>query len=214
MTILYTLYHNSYIDIRHIKNKTGVTLYINLTNRCPCACTFCLRQTKEMMENNSLWLDKEPEVQEVLNELSTYDLHQFKECVFCGFGEPTERLDDLLAIAKHLKEVYPHLPIRINTNGLTNLIYKTDITPRLYRFIDTVSISLNAPTAKEYLELTRSCFGMNSFEEMLDFAFKCKTYVPQVILTVVDIIGEEKIKQCQTIANQLGLYLRVRPFEK
>ncbi|WP_041138440.1 TatD family nuclease-associated radical SAM protein [Beduini massiliensis] len=214
MTILYTLYNNSYIDIRHIQNKKDVSLYINLTNRCPCACTFCLRQTKEMMKDNSLWLETEPTVQEVINELSRYDLTLFKECVFCGFGEPTERLDDLLTIAAHLKQTCPYLPVRINTNGLANLMYATDITPRLKGIIDIISISLNAPSAKEYLELTRSRFGMASFEGMLDFAVKCKSYVPVVAVTIVDIIGEEKIRQCQEIADQLGLSLRVRPFEE
>lgn len=214
MTILYTLYHNSYIDIQHIQHKKDIRFYVNLTNRCPCACTFCLRQTKEMMKDNSLWLAKESTVKEVIKELSKYDLTLFKECVFCGFGEPTERLDDLLDIAAYLKQACPQLPIRINTNGLANLMYETDITPRLKGLIDTVSISLNAPTAKEYFELTRSRFGIPSFEGMLDFAVKCKRYVPHVIVTVVDIIGEEKISQCQSIADRLGLYLRVRPFEE
>ncbi|MFQ9924334.1 MAG: TatD family nuclease-associated radical SAM protein [Beduini sp.] len=214
MTILYTLYNNSYIDIVHIQNKKGISFYINLTNRCPCECTFCLRQTKEMMKDNSLWLKKEPTTKEVIEELSNYDLTLFKECVFCGFGEPTERLDDLLNIAAYLKQTCPKLSIRINTNGLANLIYETDITPRLKGLIDTISISLNAPTAKEYFELTRSRFGIASFEGMLDFAVKCKRYVPHVIVTVVDIIGEKKISQCQSIADRLGLYLRVRPFEE
>lgn len=214
MTILYTLHNNSYIDIQHIQNKKGISLYVNLTNRCPCACTFCLRQTKEMMKDNSLWLEKEPTTKEVIKELSNYDLTLFKECVFCGFGEPTERLDDLLIIADYLKQTYPLLPVRINTNGLANLMYETDITPRLKGLIDTVSISLNAPTAKEYFELTLSRFGTASFEGMLDFAVKCKRYVPHVIVSVVDIIGEEKISQCQSIADRLGLYLRVRPFEE
>ncbi len=214
MTILYTLYNNSYIDIAHIQNKKDISFYINLTNRCPCECTFCLRQTKEMMKDNSLWLKKEPTTKEVIEELSNYDLTLFKECVFCGFGEPTERLDDLLDIAAYLKQTCTKLSIRINTNGLSNLIYETDITPRLKGLIDTVSISLNAPTAKEYLKLTRSRFGIASFEGMLDFAVKCKRYVPHVIMTVVDIIGEEKISQCQSIADRLGLYLRVRPFEE
>ena len=94
--ILYTLYKNSYIDISHLESTKGITCYVNSTNRCTCSCTFCLRQTKEMIENNSLWLKKEPTVEEIKAEFDKYDLNDFKEVVFCGFGEPLMRHDDLM----------------------------------------------------------------------------------------------------------------------
>ena len=94
--ILYTLYKNSYIDIAHLESTKGITCYVNSTNRCTCSCTFCLRQTKEMIENNSLWLKKEPTVEEIKAEFDKYDLNDFKEVVFCGFGEPLMRHDDLM----------------------------------------------------------------------------------------------------------------------
>lgn len=95
MTILYTLYKNTYIDLSHLDSTKGVTCYVNTTNRCPCACTFCLRQTKEMMENNSLWLKEEPSKEMIIEEFKKYNLNDFKEIVFCGFGEPMERWDDI-----------------------------------------------------------------------------------------------------------------------
>lgn len=212
--ILYTLHENSYIDISQLDSLEGVHVYVNLTNRCPCACTFCLRQTKEMLESNTLWLDQEPTVNEVIKEFQRYDLDDFAEVVFCGFGEPLQRVDDVIQIAGILKLYRQDLPIRVNTNGLANLIHKRDVTPMMKGRIDTVSISLNAPDAKEYLELTRSCFGLESFQAMLDFAKSCLQYVPHVVLSVVDIIGEEKIKKCQSICDELGVTLRVRPFEE
>jgi len=212
--ILYTLDGNGYIDIGNLKSQEDISVYVNLTNRCPCACTFCLRQTKEMREGNTLWLKEEPTVDEVIKEFQKYDLDDFKEVVFCGFGEPIERIDDIIQIAGILKLYRRDLPIRINTNGLGNLIHKKDITPLLKGRIDTVSISLNAPDEKEYYELTRSRFGIQSFQAMLEFASLCKQYVPKVVLTVVDIIGEEKIKKCQKICDDLGVTLRVRPFEE
>ncbi|WP_050636520.1 TIGR04100 family radical SAM protein [Candidatus Stoquefichus sp. SB1] len=212
--ILYTLYENSYIDIAHLETLKDVHVYVNLTNRCPCACTFCLRQTKEMLESNSLWLEREPSVDEVIQEFQKYDLDDFAEVIFCGFGEPLERVDDVVQIAGILKLYRRDLPIRINTNGLANLIHKRDITPELKGRIDTISISLNAPDAKEYYELTRSRFGIESFQAMLDFTVLSKQYVPHVVLTVVDIIGSEKIAQCQSLCDELGVTLRVRPFEE
>ena len=212
--ILYTLHGNGYQDIAQLSSCQGATVYVNLTNRCPCACTFCLRQTKEMEEGHSLWLKKEPTVEEVIQEFQKYDLDDFKEVVFCGFGEPLERVEDVVQIAGILKHFRRDLPIRINTNGLANLIHQRDVTPELKGRIDTVSISLNAPDAGEYDALTRSRFGKESFQALLDFASLCRQYVPHVVMTVVDIIGDEKIQRCQAICDELGVKLRVRPFEE
>lgn len=212
--ILYTLYKNSYIDIQNLESTQGITCYVNSTNQCTCSCTFCLRQTKEMMEGNTLWLKKEPSVEEIINEFEKYDLHDFKEIVFCGFGEPLIRHDDLMQVAKYLKQKRPDIKIRVNTNGLSSLYHKRDITSEFEGLLDTVSISLNASNKEEYLRLTRSRYGIASFDEMLDFTKKCKAYVPHVVLTVVDIIGQEEIEKCQKIADEIGVTLRVRPFEE
>jgi len=214
MTILYTLYKNTYIDLSHLDSTKGVTCYVNTTNRCPCACTFCLRQTKEMMENNSLWLKEEPSKEMIIEEFKKYDLNDFNEIVFCGFGEPMERWDDIKEVIDYIRNTKKDMKIRINTNGLANDIYGRDVTPEYKGRFDTVSISLNAPTKEEFLELTRSKFGISSFDDMLDFAKMCKAYVPNVVLTVVDIIGEEKIEACQKITDEIGVTLRVRPFEE
>ncbi|WP_373154724.1 TatD family nuclease-associated radical SAM protein [Clostridium sp. AUH-JLR23] len=212
--ILYTIHGNGYQDISELASLEDVTVYVNLTNRCPCACTFCLRQTKEMEEGHSLWLEEEPTVEDVIKEFQKYDLDDFHEVVFCGFGEPLERVEDVIQIAGILKHFRRDLPIRVNTNGLACLIHQRDVTPEFKGRIDTVSISLNAPDAKEYDALTRSRFGIKSFQAMLDFAKSCREYVPFVVMSVVDIIGEEKIKKCQAICDDLGVTLRVRPFEE
>ena len=214
MVILYALAGNSYIDIKDLDDYQGITCYVNSTNRCNCACTFCLRNTKEMSESNSLWLKEEPDVKRIIDEFEKYDLNAFKEVVFCGFGEPLLRHDDLMEVARYLKNKRSDLMIRINTNGLASVSAKRDITPDFKDLIDTVSISLNAPDKQEYYQLTRASFGIDSFDYMLDFAKKCKKYVPNVVLTVVDIIGEEKIAACKKIADDIGVKLRVRPFEE
>lgn len=199
MTILYRVHHN---------------LYVNLTNRCPCACTFCLRQTRDEMEHSgSLWLDHEPSVEEVLKAFSETDLTAYKEIVFCGFGEPTERLTDLLLIANHLKKTYPN-PIRINTNGLGSLVNGRDITPELAGRIDSLSISLNTPDKERYFELTKSKFGIGSFDAILDFAKKATAYVPSVAMTTVaTTITKEEETLCQAICDSLGVTYRIRPWE-
>ncbi|HJA72452.1 MAG TPA: TIGR04100 family radical SAM protein [Candidatus Lachnoclostridium stercoravium] len=199
MTILYEVYNN---------------LYVNMTNRCPCACTFCLRQTRdEMNHSGSLWLEREPSVEEVKEEFKKFDMTKYKELVFCGFGEPTERLDDMLQVAAFAKEQF-HIKTRINTNGLGSLVNGRDIAPELEGKIDTVSISLNTPNAQRFLELTRSKFGEGSFQAMLDFAKEARKYVPHVVLTTVDTtLTKEEEQECQKICDDLGVTYRIRPWE-
>ena len=204
-----------YLDISKSGDLTGKNIYVNMTNKCPCNCVFCLRHTKEMMEDNTLWLKEgEPSVDAVLELFSQYDLSVINELVFCGFGEPLERLADICTVVDTLKQKYPSLKVRVNTIGLANLIYERDVTPELEGRVDTISISLNAPDEEEFLELTRSRFGIKSYEALKEFAVLAKRYVPNVVMTVVEqVMPEEKIKKCQQICDELGVTLRVRPFE-
>lgn len=194
--------------------KVRGNLYVNLTNRCPCACTFCLRNTRETMdeENHSLWLEREPSVNEIIEEFKKWDLNDFREIVFCGYGEPTERMDAIEEIAAFLK-IHYNKPLRINTNGLGSLIWNRDITP-MFKDIDTVSISLNTPNADKYHELVRSKFGDLSFNAMLTFARDVKKYVPNVIMTTVETtISKEEEAQCQAICDSIGVTYRIREWE-
>ena len=189
-------------------------LYINMTNRCPCSCTFCLRHNADgVYGSDSLWLDREPTVQEVCDSVDTWDLSQFNEVVFCGYGEPTERLEDLLLVAKHIK-AKGNIPIRINTNGLADLIWEKQTAPELKGLVDTVSISLNTPSKEEYLKVVRPKFGAQSYDAMLRFAKDCTANVPNVVMTVVDVVtSQEEQEQCRKICEGIGAKLRVRPFE-
>ena len=203
MVILYTSDNGNFINLKNItieemKSK-GIkrNIYVNLTNRCPCACTFCLRQTKKMLESNSLWLEKEPTVNEVINEFESININLYDEIIFCGFGEPTERLDAIIEVSRYIKERNSKIPIRINTNGLVYLINKKYIEPLLNGLIDTISISLNAPTAEEFYKITKNKFGIESYDAMKKFAVSCKSYIPNVVFTVVDCIGKDAIEASQ-----------------
>ena len=190
-------------------------IYVNMTNRCPCACTFCLRQNGPgVYGSDPLWLEREPTVQEICDDLEKWDLTQQDEIVFCGYGEPTERLDDLLKVAAFVK-AHHDIPIRINTNGLSDLIWNKPTAPLLKGLIDTVSISLNATDKEEYLRLTRSKFGIDSYDAMLDFTRECTKYVPHVVMTVVGepITTAEDQEICRGICATVGATLRVRPYE-
>ena len=189
-------------------------IYVNMTNRCPCACTFCLRlQSDHVYGSDSLWLDREPTVKEICDSLDLWDLSKYGEVVFCGYGEPTERLDALLQVAAYIRSK-SNIPLRINTNGLADLIWNEKTAPKLKGLIDTVSISLNATNKDEYLKVVRPKFGINSYDAMLEIAKDCTKYVPNVIMTVVDVVtSKEEQELCREICESVGAILRIRPYE-
>ena len=194
--------------------KVHNNLYINLTNRCPYSCTFCLRQKMDKVgESDTLWLLREPTAEEVIEEFKKWDVDSFHEIVFCGFGEPTEAFDVLKKVAEFIKSKY-NKPIRLNTNGVGSLINKRNIAPELKGLIDTVSISLNNPDPEEYAKLVRSKYGVKSFQEMIDFAKECKKYVPNVVMsTVYTTISHEEEKNCKEICDKVGAEYRIRSWE-
>ena len=195
--------------------RVGDGLYVNLTNRCPCACTFCIRQNGDgVYGSDSLLHEREPTVDEVCASIEK-NLGTCRELVFCGYGEPTERLDALLEVAAWFRKMHSDIPIRVNTNGLSDLIAGEPTARRFKGLVDTVSISLNAPTAEEYAALCRPKFGLAAYPALLKFAEAVKGFVKDVTLTVVgtESLTPEKEEACRRVAAEHGLPLRVRRFE-
>ena len=216
--IVYAAEHGKYMTVeeslrRHPSGKRNI--YINLTNRCTCDCTFCLRGLKHMGPEETLWLrGQEPSAEDVKAELDLLPWELVDEVVFCGFGEPTERLDTMTELLRYIRRTHPEVCTRVNTNGLSDLAWGRDTSVDFDGLLDTISISLNAPDAERYLALTRSRFGIGSYEALLNFAVRCKAHVPHVVLTVVDQVqSPEDIDACRKICEDRGLTLRVRPYE-
>ncbi len=203
------------IEVTHmnILYKMGDCLYINITNKCPCNCTFCIRHNGDsVLESGSLWFGgDEPEFDDVVSAFSEWDLSQFREAVFCGYGEPTERIDLLCEVCDYIRSI-SDIKIRLNTNGLSDLINEKATAHMLQGRVDTVSVSLNAPTSEEYLAITKSRFGIESLSAVIAFAKDAQKYVPDVMFTVVDVIGEEKIAESKALCEREGILLRVREY--
>lgn len=186
--------------------QIGENLYINLTNRCSNRCTFCVRNGKEEYEGHSLWLRSgEPTAEQVIAEIG--DPKQYKEIVFCGFGEPTYRLAEMLAICDHVHKEGGKT--RLNTNGHGSVINGKDIAPLIKGQIDSVNISLNAPVEGEYNAVCQPLIK-NAFQSMLDFAKSCVENDVNCWFSVVDCIGENAVEKCREIAGKTGIPLRVR----
>ena len=194
----------------------GRGLYVNLTNRCSNRCDFCVRNydvdpaKKHGFAGYDLWLDHEPSAQEVIDRArAVLDAHpEVEEVVFCGYGEPTYRVEQLCAVADFAHE--RGLKTRLNTNGQGNAINGRDITDDIVSHIDEIGVSLNAADAEKYDAVCHSEWGERGFDLMLAFAEECAEKGGSVSLSVVDIIGREEIAKARTIAEKIGAKLRVR----
>jgi TatD family-associated radical SAM protein len=179
-------------------------LYLNITNRCPNACVFCIRNTKTGVGYN-LWLDTEPDEAAIIAAIG--DPRPYREVVFCGYGEPLMRPEIVLSIAGWLKR--QGVKVRLNTNGLSALFLGYDILPQLAGKIDAVSISLNAPDAATYQAVAQSSFGAAAFPALLDFIRRSKGYISEVTLTVVRYPGID-LEKSSGLAQEMGVKLYIR----
>lgn len=197
-----------------ITYEVGEGLYINMTNRCSNRCTFCIRNNGDgAYGSDSLWLVREPSVEEILASVFSRDLSKYKEVVFCGYGEPSYRLKDAREVALAIKEKYRDMPIRINTNGQSDLILGCDSAPLYSLAFDTVSISLNASNSEKYQEICHPVFKNHAFDAIIEFAKNVKSYVQKVQFSVVrQTLSEQELAECQNIAKSSGVYLYVRDY--
>lgn len=190
----------------------GKTAYLNITNKCPCSCTFCIRNATDSLGSaDSLWLDHSPSMDEIKAAIDNAGLEKNSEIVFCGFGEPTCEIEKLILTADYLKENY-NSKIRLNTNGLGNLYNGRDIIPLLKGRIDIISVSLNAPNSQEYQKTVRPRFGDISYDSMLDFTRECVAAGFEVIMSVVDIIGETAVEASRAVCESTGAKFRIRHY--
>lgn len=189
-------------------------LYINITNKCSNRCSFCIRNNGDgAYGSDSLWLEREPTVEEIKAAIDREDLESYTEAVFCGYGEPSYRLDAAREAALYIKSKRPDMPVRMNTNGHASLIHGRDVAPDFEGAFDTVSISLNTPSAERYQQICHSVYGEEAFSALLDFAEQVKKYVPCVLLSVVrQTLTEEELSLCEKIAEERGVHLRVREY--
>lgn len=189
--------------------RVSDALYINLTNRCGNACEFCVREGQDGVgDAKSLWLEREPAAAEVLDAWRGFGPEGYTETVFCGYGEPAERLAELLEVARAIKGQIPGHRVRLNTNGQGSLLAGRDITPELAGVIDCVSVSLNASNAEEYVRLCRPRHGEDAYAAMLAFAQAAQSQGLEVILSIVD--GTTNEDAARAVAQSMGMPLRVR----
>ena len=197
-----------------ITYEEGGALYVNVTNRCPNNCSFCIRNNGDgAYGSDSLWLLYEPSEEEILASIFERELSKHRELVFCGYGEPAMRLDVCRAVALEVKKRVPGMKTRINTNGQSDLIFGKNTAPMYTDAFDTVSISLNSASADGYFDMCRPVYGKKAFDAILTFAKNVKNYVHNTTFTVVrEFLADGELELCYKIAEDTGVPLRVRTY--
>ena len=183
------------------------SLYLNITNRCTAACTFCVRYHTDFVKGHNLRLAEEPSADALIKEIG--DPKRYAEVVFCGYGEPLLRLDVVKAVSAEVKRRGGR--VRIDTNGHANLINKRNVLPELAGLVDAVSISLNAQNAELYNKVSQPQFGIATYDAVKEFISEAVKYIPDVTATVV-ALPEVDVEACRKIAEGLGAKFRVREY--
>jgi len=190
--------------------------YINMTNACSNSCVFCVRNQKDDVQGANLWLGKDDATADDVIEQIENNINKVLEAgeiVFCGYGEPLIKINEVIEICKFLKDKYPNLKIRINTNGHANAIHKKNIMPELAPYIDVISISLNAENEEKYNLISKPKID-NAYEEVKRFIRAC---VEEKVYTIASVVKDVpdypiNIERCGIIAKSLGAKFRARDF--
>jgi len=190
------------------------SVYLNITNKCSNDCWFCFRNFKQGVGGFNLKLETEPAIAELKTELKTVlALRSWSEVVFCGFGEPTARLDFLLEVAGWIFECFGgSTPIRVDTNGHGYLLNNgRDVVKELRNAgVRKVSVSLNGHDEASYTENCRPKFK-GSFAAVLDFVVKAKMCGLDVEVSAVRM-PEVNLEKIKSITESLGVELRIREY--
>ncbi len=185
------------------------SLYLNITNRCTNRCVFCAKFDDFVVKGHELKLDHEPDINELKAAIGNPE--NYDEVVFCGYGEPLLRLDLITELAAWLKQ--RQTKVRINTDGLANLVHGRNILPELEGKIDALSVSLNAADAAQYQQLCQSKYPQHAYQAVKDFLRAAQGYIPEITATAVTYPGVD-IEACRKVALELGVDFRAREYNE
>lgn len=200
----------NYFTRGEIAYKIRDSLYLNVTNRCTNKCNFCVRNFTDFVKGHRLRLESEPGIKELI--AAAGDPKRFKQIVFCGYGEPTLRLDVIIEVAKALKEKGAN--IRVVTNGQGNLINKCSVPEKLRGLVDELSVSLDVDTKEKYNRVCRPEFGPDTFDRVKEFVLEAKKYIPKIEVTCIDMQGVDIDKCKEMAAGELGVNFRARKYNE
>jgi len=204
---VYRLFGIGELERPKIAYQIRDSLYLNITRRCNADCVFCDRKGEAVVKGHNLRIEKEPSVEEIIEAIG--DPTQYKEVVFCGYGEPTIRMDAVKEVARWIKNKGGK--VRLNTDGHGGVINKRNIIPELAGLVDTISISLNSIDPEQYGRLMR-IDGKRFHQAMIDFAREAKKHIPEVVMTVVDMDEIDVENARRFVEEEVGVGFKRRPY--
>ena len=185
-------------------------LYLSITDRCTLACRFCPKTLGSMQVHDyDLSMDHRPGVDEIIAAMG--DISDYSSIVFCGYGEPTLRLKVLLDVAREIKRREGH--VRVNTDGLANLVNKRNVLPEMSGLVDALSVSMNAQNESVYNTHCDAALP-ESWQAMLDFLALAPRWVPDVTATAINGLEGVDLEACRALARQLGVAFRQRELDR
>lgn len=188
----------------------GDRLYLNITDRCTLSCAFCPKHRgSHRVRGYELTLDHRPSTDEIIEAID--NPASYREVVFCGFGEPTLRLDTLKTVARYVRKQNGR--VRINTDGLANRVHKRNVLPEITDCVDAVSVSMNAQDEPTYARHCRPALA-GSFAAMFDFLRLAPRYIPDVTASAIDGLEGVDIDACATLARSAGVRFRRRVLDR
>lgn len=193
-----------------ISYTIGDRLYLNITDRCTLECAFCPKHnSSNRVHDYDLSLDHRPTQEEIIASIG--NPADYSQVVFCGYGEPTLRLKILLRTAEYINSAGGR--VRINTDGLANLVHKRNVLPELARCVDALSVSMNAQDESVY---QRHCLPAlpGSYAAMLEFLAAAPRYIEDVTATAIDGLDGVDIAACEALAKERGIAFRRRELDK
>lgn len=190
-----------------IAYRISDNIYLNITNRCPNACPWCVRFRSPYLRGYNLVIEREPDFDEIVEAVG--DPGACREVVFCGYGEPTERVEMVRRVGAHFRRL--GVRVRLDTNGLGSVLAGRDITGELGRAVDAVSVSLNSADPDEYVRICRPRFGRQAHEAVLDFIRRAKKVIGDVTVTAVDVPGAD-VESVRCLTEEMGVAFRLRHY--
>lgn len=185
-------------------------LYLNITDRCTLACTFCPKHNGSCtVHDYDLTLQHRPTTEQIIEAID--DPARYSQIVFCGFGEPTLRLKVLLGVARNIKARGGQ--VRVNTDGLANRVHKRNVLPELASCVDALSVSMNAQDEQTYDRHCRPALR-GSFQDMLSFLELAPNYLRDVTASAIDGLDGVDIAACQALASARGVAFRRRELDR
>ena len=200
-------------------------LSLNITNACPNACVFCIRDRDPGWNVTNLYLNRDPSVDEIVEAFDS----EYKKIIgngvilnkvkICGYGEMKLRCSDLPPILQHIRRKSDS-SIQLTTTGWPYFRLISQDTSKLQELATSglthIYLSMSAPNEESYKKLVKPGIknhDSSAFRDAIRFGISAKSMGLDVTLGFIKLPGVQLL-EVQDFANRLGLKYKIRKMEE